>query len=129
MDPGWKERMTATMKAAVMDLIHRGDFHPEPQEFFRRNLLCFQVGQHHHDIRVISDHPKFEHDCDKCEFYGCVDYHDLWYCPTARPVPTMIVRRSSDPPDYISGGRAYATGPELEMAWGIKESVTRLSWP
>jgi hypothetical protein len=45
--------------------------------------------------------PQFEHDCEDCKFLGSYDGRDLYFCPGGGP--TIIARRSSDPPDYSSG--------------------------
>ena len=44
--------------------------------------------------------PIHQHDCDRCVFLGTLDQRDLYFCPGE---PTVIARRSSDPPDYQSG--------------------------
>jgi hypothetical protein len=51
--------------------------------------------------RTIVEQPKYDHDCDRCQFLGTFDGHDLYYCPGGGP--TIIARYSSDGPDYSSG--------------------------
>jgi hypothetical protein len=59
----------------------------------------------------MTDAPQYEHDgCDHCQFVGRWDERDVWACPQAG-MPTVIVRRSADPPDYESGRRLLHTLP------------------
>lgn len=55
--------------------------------------------------------PQFQHDCKACIFLGRFVSpdgveHDLYSCPKARPLPTLIARYGSEGPSYISG-RAF----------------------
>lgn len=45
--------------------------------------------------------PQFQHDCETCTFLGHYNEHDLYHCKST--APTVIARRSDDPPDYSSG--------------------------
>ena len=49
----------------------------------------------------------FKHDCNACVFLGHYQGSDLYFCPRGGPaangIPTVIARRSNDPPDYTSG--------------------------
>lgn len=66
---------------------------------------------------------KFTHDCDKCQFLGHYEGHDLWYC--APPGVTIIARWGSDGPDYCSGmvfGREDKI-PELGEAFRRAEAL------
>ncbi len=124
--PDLDHRLTAVFRSEVSKLIDVGKFSPDPREFLRRNLLGFNVIDHFRSIKIMTDVPRFNHDCDRCEFYGCVDYCDLWYCKNAAPFPTMIIRRSSDPADYSSSARSYAP-PEIQSAWAIKDALTKIT--
>lgn len=42
--------------------------------------------------------PKFDHDCDCCQFLGHHKGHDLYAC-----TGTVIARKGSNGPDYVSG--------------------------
>lgn len=50
--------------------------------------------------------PMYQHDCDACTFLGISEdgnvKADLYHCPQSG-LPTIIARRSSEGPDYISG--------------------------
>jgi len=48
-----------------------------------------------------SEAPRYVHDCDLCVFLGSYLGDDLYYCPGREK--TVVVRISSDGPDYISG--------------------------
>lgn len=54
----------------------------------------------------MSDEPLYAHECEGCTFLGrCTRsgaWFDLYFC-TQGSLPTVISRRSSDPPDYTSG--------------------------
>jgi hypothetical protein len=54
---------------------------------------------------MTVEKPRYEHDCDNCDFLGRHEEYDLYYHPN-RPewyLPSVIARWSSDGPDYISG--------------------------
>lgn len=57
--------------------------------------------------------PRYEHDCDKCIFLGYEGKYDLYTCfKEDEPIIiTLIVRYSSEGPDYYSG-LSYALEPE-----------------
>ncbi len=44
--------------------------------------------------------PIYPHDCEKCQFLGTYDGHDLYFCPCS--MPTVIARYGLDG-DYQSG--------------------------
>lgn len=44
--------------------------------------------------------PRYEHDCQKCEFLGQYKEYDLYFCPNE---PTIIARYSDEGGDYGSG--------------------------
>lgn len=46
--------------------------------------------------------PLYAHDCDVCVFLGTYSTNavDLYFCPASK---TLIARKSSDGPDYVSG--------------------------
>lgn len=46
---------------------------------------------------------RWKHDCDKCEFLGHFEEHDLYWCPGSALGPTVVARWSSAGPDYTSG--------------------------
>jgi len=71
--------------------------------------------------------PHWEHDCEKCVFLGHTHSggdRDVWYCESS---DTLIVRNSSDGPDYASfplalaASAAQSEGPGT--MWG--EAVSR----
>jgi hypothetical protein len=45
--------------------------------------------------------PLYEHDCSACVFQGTIDNRDIYVC-TNDFGPTVVVRHSSDGPDYSS---------------------------
>lgn len=47
--------------------------------------------------------PRYTHDCEKCEYLGTYNDHDLYHCNKMGRLPTVIARRSSEPSDYLSG--------------------------
>lgn len=69
----------------------------------------------------MASQPHYEHDCDRCIFLAHFEGKDLYFCPNE---PTVIVRHSSDPPDY-SSGLVFADRPlhhaqpsrHLRVAW------------
>jgi hypothetical protein len=42
---------------------------------------------------------RYKHDCDICEFVGEQDEYDVYWCSLE---PTIVMRRSSEPSDYLS---------------------------
>lgn len=63
--------------------------------------------------------PRHVHDCDRCRFYRQDDEADVWFCLDAEDpsvIRNVIVRYSSDPPDYSSG---------LEFAVTAKDTAAR----
>ena len=47
--------------------------------------------------------PLYKHDCNNCTFLGTFNNEDLYFCKQGGHIPTLIVRYSSDGPDYSSG--------------------------
>jgi hypothetical protein len=81
--------------------------------------------------------PRYTHDCDRCVFMGRVDSYDLYVCPQARPLPTAVARKSSDPPDYSSAPLMVVrdSPPEgifmylrLARRWAIIDMVIPETW-
>lgn len=81
--------------------------------------------------------PNHTHDCDRCKFLGSDDSgRDWYYCQSVwgPDEGTIIMRRSSDPPDYcssrISGlwrkgfdpatGRQYKAPPKDPLSWAFQ---------
>ena len=64
--------------------------------------------------------PKYQHDCQECEFLGHYNNHDLYSCSNG---PTLIARYGDDGPDYKSGLSFVGLDPE------ITEANRRLSNP
>jgi len=50
--------------------------------------------------------PLYQHDCEACQFLGAAGEDDLYAHPPHRhgKEVTLIMRHSSDPPDYCSFG-------------------------
>ena len=46
---------------------------------------------------------RFSHHCDNCTFLGIHGKFDLYYCETAKPLPTVILRYGDHGSDYNSG--------------------------
>ena len=46
--------------------------------------------------------PVFEHDCKNCRFMGHYLKHDVYFCPSAVPWPTLVARFGDDGPEYTS---------------------------
>ena len=62
---------------------------------------------------LVTDLPRFEHDCDACWLVGSVTYAgviagqdetpcDVYVCPQGG-MPTVVIRHGDDGPDYWSG--------------------------
>lgn len=64
----------------------------------------------------ISYVAKYQHDCDDCVFLGHFQGSDLYFHPS---VPTLVARRSSEEPDYVSGLYLVGVYPELGVALGL----------
>lgn len=60
------------------------------------------------------DKPFFTHDCERCQFLGSFQNHDLYFCPGS--FPTVIARFGSDGPDYVSGVSFALGNPYLNEA-------------
>lgn len=58
---------------------------------------------------------RYTHDCDRCIFLGQSDQFDLWLCPNKDMSDSVLMRYSSDGPDYISHHtpEAYAGADEF----------------
>lgn len=54
--------------------------------------------------------PRYEHNCDRCEFLGHLLGHDLYYCEQGSDLPTIVARYGNEGPDYASGERVRITG-------------------
>jgi hypothetical protein len=46
--------------------------------------------------------PRYQHDCDKCQFLGQDAKHDLYFCPQGGR-PTVIARYGDEGHEYMSG--------------------------
>ena len=65
--------------------------------------------------------PKFQHDCEKCQFMGHYLDHDMYYCDQSEFSPTVVVRYGSQGPEYQSGIFEHLTeekplGKALQLA-------------
>lgn len=58
--------------------------------------------------------PLFTHDCDACEFVGPYQGKDIYFCGSGLET-TLIVRHSSDGPDYEAGSRVLINGYWLSL--------------
>ncbi len=60
--------------------------------------------------------PRYTHDCSTCTFLGTYSNHsvDLYFCPAGK---TLISRRSSDGPDYVSGLALVGIDAEITEAY------------
>lgn len=73
----------------------------EPLEFTDQQELSEWLGRS--DLTPVYRQPQYEHDCsDGCRFLGHVNGYDHYVHDD-----TLIARRSSDGPDYVSGNRKY----------------------
>jgi len=125
-DQYYKPRIAAAAKDVILLLAQHDKLPRDLGEFLRTRLIGFQFNQSTLALDFIGDAPQFEHDCNKCLFYGRVNNsHDLWYCPTAIPFPTMIVRHSSEGSDYESAPEPYSHGM-VWGAWQIKNQLTKV---
>lgn len=70
-----------------------------------------------------DDAPKFKHDCDKCEFLGTFEGHDLYVCLSkTRAMSSIIARRSSEGSDYMSSIPEHAS----RSSWSVmREAYAR----
>lgn len=66
---------------------------------------------------------RYEHDCPHCTFLGQFEEFDLYYCMQAMRLPTVIARRSSDGPDYVSGFSFVSHIPALQEAYNRAEAA------
>jgi hypothetical protein len=62
--------------------------------------------------------PRYIHDCSTCTFLGTYSNSshsvDLYFCPASK---TLISRRSSDGPDYVSGLAFVGIDAEITEAY------------
>ena len=82
--------------------------------------------------------PHYQHDCDMCQFLGHYKGADLYYCRMDVLEETVVARRSSDGPDYISGmeftgvsdllGMALRRAMELGLIERREEDTTLQGW-
>lgn len=60
----------------------------------------------HHDVmgaEIVTDKPKFVHDCDKCRFIATIGGLDIYICGEGKPAgPSIIARYGDDGPQYTS---------------------------
>ena len=63
-----------------------------------------------------SDTPRFQHDCDVCQFLGHYRDHDLYFCDATPAVPTVRARYGSDGMQYTSGLQLAEFDPHLTEA-------------
>lgn len=63
---------------------------------------------------MTSPTPRYKHDCPQCKFLGHFNQFDLYFCEQLCG-PTVIARKSDDPPDYTSG-----------ISFGIKNNRSEL---
>ena len=77
--------------------------------------------------------PRYEHDCEVCQFLGQHKQFDLYYCSDA-PGPMLIARYSNYPPSYISGLETETLCEPLALALDLAKehdflpSKHRHSW-
>jgi len=67
--------------------------------------------------------PRFDHDCDACQFLGQWHDYDLWWCPA--PTNTVIARYGSKGPNYASNCVEYKeTSPKSLESWVFNPAST-----
>lgn len=54
-------------------------------------------------LELISQAPRFKHNCMDCKWLGRYEEYDLYYCVQMGNIPTVIGRKSDKPADYTSG--------------------------
>jgi hypothetical protein len=67
--------------------------------------------------------PRYDHDCQACEFLGQYKEFDLYYCPQTKKEDifggSVIARRSSKDSDYMSGDLLIVLKSAVnELAYG-----------
>lgn len=69
---------------------------------------------------LVSTHavPKFQHDCDNCEFLGSLDGKDLYACKTDRGVE-YSARFGDEPHQYGSLGSMCPEGSPYALAQAL----------
>lgn len=102
-------------------------------------LHHYKAGEAEGWLREVR--PAWEHDCEDCIFLGRAngdEVVDLYYCPNARPWPTLIARFSDEPHDYISGlvfgmcnlderlAQAYRIAMETNLLTGVKSPIVNV---
>ena len=60
--------------------------------------------------------PKFDHDCDNCQYVGNFKEYDLYFCNTT---PTVIARYGNEGSEYASG-MVFATPEGIESLYQAK---------
>lgn len=50
-----------------------------------------------------EDTPRYQHDCERCQFLGQHNEADLYFCERVGFGPTVIARYGDEGLDYISG--------------------------
>ena len=58
--------------------------------------------------------PRFQHDCEYCEFVGVIDGMDIYICPQAGN-PTIVAREGNRRENYMSGQRLVLGRLNLEL--------------
>lgn len=77
--------------------------------------------------------PKFEHDCEDCQFLGRFNGFDL-YCCKGQSRYTLIARDGDEPSQYKSGARFKDVDPEIGEAHrravevGLLDGTTKLGF-
>jgi hypothetical protein len=62
--------------------------------------------------------PRFEHDCEECQFLGSLDGQDLYACKTARGVE-YCARFGDEPHQYGSLGSMCPPGTPYALAQAL----------
>lgn len=115
-----RAQMEAELLKARLDDAHRSELTEHTLAGLAAMCLeHYRRGERQGWVQEIP--PMWEHDCDDCIFLGPatadhqtpvkedqVSEHgastvDLYYCPTARPFPTVIARYGGEPWEYKSG--------------------------
>lgn len=71
------------------------------------------------EVAAMADQPRYEHDCEACTYLGYVEDQDAYVCPQAG-TPTVILRRSSNGPDYDSGRHLLDILPDAMRKRAVK---------
>jgi len=65
-----------------------------------KTYFCRMLREHVDYFRKVKTEPRYNHDCNRCEFLGTHEEYDLYFCPDE---PTIIARYGNEDGEYGSG--------------------------